>query len=118
MRLLIVNYNVADSVNRIHHISLLMVNSGQVQCTECSGGFELNVPFTGSLLSFSLQVNRRMLDAMRPLELTAEMREEGGFIPYMPEIPIPSEEMVNYNQTVHNVRGIKMASVSPSLWLD
>ena len=53
-----------------------------------------------------------MLDAMRPLELTAEMREEGGFIPYMPEIPIPSEEMVNYNQTVHNVRGIKMASVS------
>ncbi|CAJ0963357.1 unnamed protein product, partial [Mesorhabditis belari] len=55
------------------------------------------------------EVNRRILDALRPMELTAEMREEGGFIPYMPEIPIATEEMLNYNQTVHHIQGIKTA---------
>lgn len=48
---------------------------------------------------------------MRPMDLTPEMREEGGWIPYMPEIPIATEDMVNYNQTVHNIHGIKTASV-------
>ncbi|CAJ0577870.1 unnamed protein product, partial [Mesorhabditis spiculigera] len=55
------------------------------------------------------EVNRRILDPLRPMELTPEMREEGGFIPYMPEIPIATEEMLNYNQTVHHVNGIKTA---------
>ena len=36
------------------------------------------------------------------------MREE-MMIPYMPEIPVAPEDMVNYNQTVHNIRGIKTA---------
>ncbi|VDO27239.1 unnamed protein product [Haemonchus placei] len=55
------------------------------------------------------EVTRKLLDATRPLELTQEMREE-MMIPYIPEIPIATEDMVNYNQTVHNVRGIKTAS--------
>ncbi|KAK6736630.1 hypothetical protein RB195_019370 [Necator americanus] len=38
-----------------------------------------------------------------------EMREE-MMIPYMPEIPVATEDMVNYNQTVHGVRGIKTAA--------
>ena len=36
------------------------------------------------------------------------MKEE-GMIPYMPELPIATEEMVNYNQTVFRVKGIKTA---------
>lgn len=58
-------------------------------------------------LNKRIQVNRRILDALRPMELTPEMREEGGFFPYMPEIPIATEEMLNYNQTVHHIQGIK-----------
>ncbi|VDO71842.1 unnamed protein product [Heligmosomoides polygyrus] len=55
------------------------------------------------------EVTRKLLDATRPLELTQEMREE-MMIPYIPEIPIATEDMVNYNQTVHGVRGIKTAA--------
>lgn len=33
------------------------------------------------------------------------MKEE-GIIPYMPEIPIPTETMINYNRTLHRTRGI------------
>ncbi|KAK6026309.1 PQQ enzyme repeat protein [Ostertagia ostertagi] len=52
------------------------------------------------------EVTRKLLDATRPLELTQEMREE-MMIPYIPEIPIATEDMVNYNQTVYRVQGIK-----------
>ncbi|KAK0393204.1 hypothetical protein QR680_000096 [Steinernema hermaphroditum] len=52
------------------------------------------------------EVSRRFVDARRPVEMTPEMREE-MLIPYMPEILIATEDMINYNQSVHNVRGIK-----------
>ncbi|KAJ1350486.1 hypothetical protein KIN20_006284 [Parelaphostrongylus tenuis] len=55
------------------------------------------------------EITRKLLDATRPLEITQEMREE-MVIPYIPEIPIATEDMVNYNQTVHAVRGIKTAA--------
>lgn len=45
------------------------------------------------------------LDPRRPITVTSEMREE-GVIPYMPELPIPSEAIINYNQTVQRVKGI------------
>ncbi|CAI4231788.1 unnamed protein product [Auanema sp. JU1783] len=54
------------------------------------------------------EVSRKLLDANRPMELTQEMREE-MMIPYMPEIRIATEDMVNYNQTVFRVKGIKTA---------
>uniref|UniRef100_A0A915CR59 ER membrane protein complex subunit 1 n=1 Tax=Ditylenchus dipsaci TaxID=166011 RepID=A0A915CR59_9BILA len=31
-------------------------------------------------------------------------------IPYMPELMIATEDLINYNQTVHNIKGIKTAS--------
>nr|CAD7589368.1 unnamed protein product [Timema genevievae] len=45
------------------------------------------------------------LDPRRPFTLTPEMREE-GVIPYMPELPIPSESIINYNQTLMRIQGI------------
>ncbi|CAD6198417.1 unnamed protein product [Caenorhabditis auriculariae] len=54
------------------------------------------------------EISRKILDATRPLELTQEMREE-MMIGYVPEIMIPNEEMINYNQSVHRVHGIKTA---------
>lgn len=48
------------------------------------------------------------VDPRRPITVTPEMREE-GVIPYMPELPISSESIINYNQTVQRVQGIHTA---------
>lgn len=44
-----------------------------------------------------------MVDPRRPIN--PEMREE-GVIPYMPEIPIHTDAIINYNQSVSRVLGI------------
>lgn len=44
-----------------------------------------------------------LLDPRRPIN--PDMREE-GVIPYMPELPIQMDAIVNYNQSVHRVTGI------------
>lgn len=44
-----------------------------------------------------------MVDPRRPIN--PEMREE-GVIPYMPEIPIHMDAIINYNQSVSRVFGI------------
>lgn len=61
------------------------------------------MPFGGLL-----EVSKRLLDARRPLEMTADLREE-MIIPYMPEIPLATEDLINYNQTVLQIEGIKTA---------
>lgn len=61
----------------------------------------LAMPFGGIL-----EISRRFVDARRPLELTTDLREE-MIIPYMPELPIATEDLINYNQTVLRVKGIK-----------
>ncbi|XP_071489388.1 ER membrane protein complex subunit 1-like [Diadema antillarum] len=59
---------------------------------------------TGGLLSLP----KRFLDPRRPLELKAEHREE-GLIPYLPELPVAHQSMVNYNQSIFGVTGIQTA---------
>lgn len=49
-----------------------------------------------------------LLDPRRPVTSPEKAREE-GIIPYMPELPLPHEIIVNYNQTVANIRGIHTA---------
>lgn len=63
------------------------------------------MPFGGIL-----EVSRRFIDARRPLEMTPELREE-MVIPYMPEIPIATEDLINYNQTAQQITGIKTSYV-------
>ncbi|KAK4877332.1 hypothetical protein RN001_009838 [Aquatica leii] len=38
------------------------------------------------------------------------MNPEEGYIPYIPELPIPAEATINYNQTIPQVRGIEVAA--------
>jgi len=45
------------------------------------------------------------LDPRRPINPTPDHREE-GLMPYLPELPIPAENIINYNQTVINVKEI------------
>ena len=52
-----------------------------------------------------LEIPWMFLDPRRPLTTNAELREE-GVIPYMPELPIPAEAVINYNQTMLRVHGI------------
>ncbi|KAB0796589.1 hypothetical protein PPYR_10650 [Photinus pyralis] len=37
------------------------------------------------------------------------MNMEEGYIPYIPELPIPPEATINYNQSIPHVRGIQVA---------
>jgi len=49
-----------------------------------------------------------LLDPRRPLAPSAEPREE-MVIPYQPELPLVSEAVINYNQTLLRVRGVHTA---------
>lgn len=50
-----------------------------------------------------LELPWMMVDPRRPIN--PEVREE-GVIPYMPEIPIHMDAIINYNQSVFRVSGI------------
>lgn len=58
-----------------------------------------------------MELPRAFLDPRRPIKPTQEHAEE-GLIPYMPELPVPSEKLINYNQSIHQVRGIQTAPTS------
>ena len=60
----------------------------------------ISLPYGGIL-----EMPRVFLDPRRPINPTMEHREE-GLMPYMPELPIPAEGIINYNQSVTNVRQI------------
>ncbi|XP_055523528.1 ER membrane protein complex subunit 1 isoform X2 [Wyeomyia smithii] len=49
-----------------------------------------------------------LLDPRRPLTSPEKAREE-GIIPYMPELPMPHEIIINYNQSISNLKGIYTA---------
>ncbi|XP_053680149.1 ER membrane protein complex subunit 1 [Anopheles nili] len=49
-----------------------------------------------------------LLDPRRPVTSPEKAREE-GIIPYMPELPLPHEILINYNQTVAHIRGMHTA---------
>ncbi|XP_017849736.1 ER membrane protein complex subunit 1 isoform X2 [Drosophila busckii] len=49
-----------------------------------------------------------LLDPRRPIASTTQGREEGA-IPYIPELPLPTENHINYNQTVARLRHIYTA---------
>uniref|UniRef100_V5H5V3 ER membrane protein complex subunit 1 n=1 Tax=Ixodes ricinus TaxID=34613 RepID=V5H5V3_IXORI len=56
-----------------------------------------------------LELPKALLDPRRPITPTAMHREE-GLIPYMPELPISAEHIVNYNQSVARVTGFATAA--------
>ncbi|XP_035895864.1 ER membrane protein complex subunit 1 isoform X1 [Anopheles stephensi] len=49
-----------------------------------------------------------LLDPRRPVTSPEKAREE-GIVPYMPELPLPHETLINYNQTVAHIRGMHTA---------
>ncbi|CAG2112877.1 unnamed protein product [Medioppia subpectinata] len=56
-----------------------------------------------------LELPKAFLDPRRPLKPTPEHMEE-GLIPYIPEIPIPAEGIINYNKTLTAIRGIQTSA--------
>lgn len=62
---------------------------------------------TGSLL----EIPKIFLDPRRPINMLMEHREE-GLIPYKPELPIPNESIINYDQTLLAIRKI---TTSPAI---
>lgn len=49
-----------------------------------------------------------LLDPRRPVATPNQPREE-GVIPYIPELIMPSENIINYNQSVVRIKGIHTA---------
>lgn len=49
-----------------------------------------------------------LLDPRRPVLNTNQAREEGT-IPYMPELPLSSESVINYNQSIARIKAIYTA---------
>lgn len=56
-----------------------------------------------------LSLPKAFLDPRRPVTPTQQHMEEGT-IPYVPEIPINMEAIVNYNQSVYRINGIHTGS--------
>lgn len=52
-----------------------------------------------------LEMSWALLDPRRPSTNPEKAREE-GIIPYIPELPVQSESLLNYNQTVERLKGI------------
>ncbi|XP_056008838.1 ER membrane protein complex subunit 1-like isoform X2 [Ostrea edulis] len=52
-----------------------------------------------------LALPKALLDPRRPLLPTQETMEEGT-IPYIPELPVNAEAIINYNQSLFNVQGV------------
>ncbi|XP_055697417.1 ER membrane protein complex subunit 1 isoform X2 [Phlebotomus papatasi] len=50
-----------------------------------------------------------LLDPRRPVTTTQNQAREEGVIPYIPELPLPSEQVINYNQSIARIRGIYTA---------
>jgi len=61
----------------------------------------------GAILDLPLH----MVDPRRPALNTPAHLREPGIPPYLPELPLPHESILNYNQTVVGVRGV---TASPS----
>uniref|UniRef100_A0A914HVU3 ER membrane protein complex subunit 1 n=1 Tax=Globodera rostochiensis TaxID=31243 RepID=A0A914HVU3_GLORO len=94
------NATVFDSL-AAHRINAMAATSTEQGLT--SRAVLVALPFGGIL-----EISRRFLDARRPLEMTAELSEE-MMIHYIPELPFATEDLINYNQTTLNVRGIRTA---------
>ncbi|XP_013409710.1 ER membrane protein complex subunit 1-like isoform X1 [Lingula anatina] len=74
---------------------------------------EMGITAKSVLLAFTTgnvaEVSKFMLDPRRPLNPTMADREE-GIPPYIPELLVAFEAMINYNQTVLKVHGIQTAA--------
>ena len=67
----------------------------------------------GAILDLPLH----MVDPRRPgLDTPAHLREPGS-PPYMPELPVPSESILNYNQPVPKTICFKNLSFANRLWI-
>ncbi|KRX57589.1 ER membrane protein complex subunit 1 [Trichinella sp. T9] len=63
----------------------------------------LAMPFGGVV-----EIPKAFLDPRRTVNITPELKEE-GVIPYTPDLPIATDHIINYNQTLLSVRGIHTA---------
>lgn len=97
---------VQPMVERQSYILPAMVQSMSPTITE--KGITSRHILVGLANGAVLEVPWIFLDPRRPVTVTPEMREE-GIIPYMPELPIPTESVINYNKTLPQISGIHTA---------
>lgn len=68
-----------------------------------------HINFSVALSSGSIvEMPWHLLDPRRPVLGSNQPREEGT-IPYLPELPLSSESVINYNQSLGRIEGIYTA---------
>ncbi|XP_011198452.2 ER membrane protein complex subunit 1 isoform X1 [Bactrocera dorsalis] len=59
----------------------------------------------GTVSGAIIEMPWALLDPRRPITTNTQGREEGA-IPYIPELPLPTENIINYNQTIARLSNI------------
>jgi hypothetical protein len=67
----------------------------------------------GAILDLPLH----MVDPRRPALNTPAHLREPGIPPYIPELALPHENVMNYNQTLQGIRGTSMNNISHIIFL-
>lgn len=68
----------------------------------------LKIELVGLSTGAIVEMPWHLLDPRRPVLNTNQPREEGT-IPYIPELPLSSESVINYNQSISRIKGIYTA---------
>lgn len=66
------------------------------------------IPLVGLSNGAVVEMPWHLLDPRRPILGYNQPREEGS-IPYLPELPLSSESVINYNQSIARIKGIYTA---------
>jgi len=100
-----IDNTVVPLVERQAYI-LPMANVLSIEETLTSKGITSKHLLVGTSTGAVLDLPLHMVDPRRPALSTPAHLREPGIPPYTPEIPVPPESILNYNQSVEGIRGI------------
>jgi len=87
------------------------VGLSTISVTQSSRGISSKLFLLGLTSGQILGVGRAVLDPQRPTGTPSEADKFQGLFPYTPEILLEPTAILNYNRTIHNLRGIATSAV-------
>jgi hypothetical protein len=90
---------------------LLRVGVSTISVTQTSRGISTKLFLLGLTSGQILGVGRAVLDPQRPIGTPSEADKFQGLFPYTPELIVDPTAILNYNRTIHNMRGIVTSPV-------
>jgi outer membrane protein assembly factor BamB len=90
---------------------ILRVGVSTISVTQSSRGISSKLFLLGLTNGQILGVGRAIFDPQRPTGTPSEADKFQGLFPYTPEIIVDPTAILNYNRTIHNMRGIVTSPV-------